>query len=78
VWLVKIELEDGSAYTGADLLLVLTEEEARDVAEALIVYFSEHPRAKGWHDHLGDRMMLAIEPASEPIGIRMGLDGEPL
>lgn len=75
---VRIKTEDGSAYAGPALWLVLTESEARDLTEGLIVYFSEEPRDEGWHDHLGERVTVGIEPASEPIGIRIGLDGEPL
>jgi hypothetical protein len=75
---VRIELDDGTEYDGSDLALILTEAEARDLAEALVVYFSEEPRDAGWHDHLDDRVTLAIEPSPEPLGIRMGLDGQPL
>jgi hypothetical protein len=75
---MRLELDDGGGYAGPNVWLVLTESEARDLAEGLIVYFSEEPRDEGWHDHLGDHVALAIEPGDEPLGIRMGLDGEPL
>lgn len=75
---MKLEAEDGSPYSGPSLWLVATESEARDLAEALIMYFSEEPRDAGWHDHLSDQLTFAIEASEEPLGIRLGLDGNSL
>jgi hypothetical protein len=72
---MKLEHEDGSAYDGSELWLVLSESEARDLAEGLIIYFTEHPRDGGWHDHLGDRLTLGITAADQPLDIRLELDG---
>lgn len=73
---MKIEAEDGTAYAGVPLWIILAENEARDLAESLVMYFAETPRDAGWHDHIGDTLTLAIETASEPLAIRLDLDGE--
>ena len=75
---MDLTLEDGTMYEGAPLSIVATESEARDLAEALIMYFSESPRDDGWHDHLSDRLTFWITGENEELGIRLGLDGEPL
>ena len=73
---MRLESESGVPHEGEGLWVVLTETEARDLAEGLIMYFAEEPRDPGWHDHLGDHLTLGIEPADTPLGIRLGLDGE--
>lgn len=74
---MRLESEDGQGYVGSPLWLVVTEAEARDLAESLIIYFSESPRDGEWHDHVGDSLTLAIEQQGSPLGIRLGLDGVP-
>jgi len=68
---MRIETAPGAPYDGPELWVVLTEGEARDLAEALTVYFSEAPRDPEWHSHVGDVMTLAIEAAEVPLGLRV-------
>jgi hypothetical protein len=75
---MKLETEEGESCEGANLWLILTESEARDLAEGLVVYFSDDPRNKGWHHHVGESLTLGIEPGVDSLAIRMGLDGNPL
>jgi hypothetical protein len=60
---MRIETDPGVPFEGRELWVVLTQAEARELAEALVEFFSAPARDPGWHTHVSDVLTMASEPA---------------